>query len=254
MLIGLFITLEGGEGSGKSTQITSLKRRFQRRRIPVTTVREPGSTPLGDWLRQLLKFLPVPLTPEAELMFFNASRAQLVADIIRPALEMGKVVLCDRFTDSTLAYQGYGRGIPLGQVEEVNRVATGGQTPDLTIFLDLPPEEGMMRRQQMAFERFERNREKKIAVSRQDYLFGPTSGEGPQREPRADVYFERAVEPADVMAFHQRVYQGYLELASKEPERWLTLDARLSPREVSRLIWERVEPLVERTGLAKKTP
>lgn len=253
MLTGLFITLEGGEGSGKSTQVRYLRGRLKRSNIPATVVREPGSTSLGDWLRQLLKFLPVPLTPEAELLLFNASRAQLVADVIRPALEKGEVVICDRFADSTLAYQGYGRGIPLEQVEAVNRAATVGLKPDLTILLDLSPEEGM-RRQQTAFDRFEKNRQEKIVVSGQGYLFGPTSGEGSQREPRTSAYFERAVEPVDVMAFHQRVHQGYLELARKEPERWLTLDARLSPREVSRRIWQRVEPLLEKPGLAQKGP
>ena len=215
MFTGLFITLEGGEGSGKSTQIRSLTRRLQARNIPVTTVREPGGTPLGDRLRRLLKFSTTPLTPEAELLLFNASRAQLVADVIRPALEKGEVVLCDRFTDSTLAYQGYGRGIPLKRVEVVNRAATGGLKPDLTVFLDLPPEDGL------------------------------------NRHSTTRDRFERGFEQKDVMDFHQRVRQGYKDLAQKEPERWLTLDARPSPQKVSRLIWQRVKPLVAKMGLAK---
>ena len=218
MSTGLFITLEGGEGSGKSTQVRSLTRRLKRRNVPVTTVREPGGTPLGNRLRRLLKFSPVPLTPEAELLLFNASRAQLVTEVIGPALEKGEVVLCDRFTDSTLAYQGYGRGIPLKQVEAANRVATGGLKPDLTIFLDLPPEEGMRRRS------------------------------------TARDRFERGFEHKDVMDFHRRVRQGYLDLAGRESERWLTLDARLSAPQVARLIWQRVEPLLEKMGTAKKTP
>ncbi|MDA0988982.1 MAG: dTMP kinase [Chloroflexi bacterium] len=208
MPTGLFITLEGGDGSGKSTQIKFLLRRLQTRHINSVAVREPGGTPLGNGLRQLLKFSDIPLSPEAELLLFNASRAQLVADVIQPALERGEVVLCDRFTDSTLAYQGYGRGIPLERVEAVNMAATGGLKPDLTIFLDLSPEEGMGRRSTT------RDR------------------------------FEQRFEQKGIMDFHQRVRKGYLELASKEPERWLTLDARLSSREVSRLIWRRVEPLV----------
>ena len=209
MNVGLFITFEGGEGAGKSTQVRLLRDRLKRRNMSVTMVREPGGTPLGDWLRQLLKFSPTPLTPEAELLLFNASRAQLVADVIRPALERGEVVLCDRFTDSTLAYQGYGRGILLNAVEDVNSIATGGLKPNLVIFLNLPPEEGLIR-QSTPGDRFET---------------------GPDQK--------------DVVAFHQRVHQGYLELARREPQRWLTLDARLSPQEVSRLIWQRVEPLLE---------
>ena len=217
MLTGLFITLEGGEGSGKSTQVRSLRDRLKRHNVPVTTVREPGGTPLGNRLRRLLKFSPVPLTPEAELLLFNASRAQLVTDVIRPALERSEVVLCDRFTDSTLAYQGYGRGISLESIEAVNRAATDGLKPGLTIFLDLSPEEGMRRRSTT------RDR------------------------------FESGFEDKDVMDFHHRVYQGYRDLASNEPERWLTLDARLSAPQVARLIWQRVEPLVEKMGPAKKS-
>ncbi len=133
MPTGLFITLEGGEGSGKSTQIKALQRRLQRRHVPVLTIREPGGTPLGNRLRQLLKFSRTPLSPEAELLLFNASRAQLVTDVIRPALESGTVVVCDRFSDSTLAYQGYGRGIPLERAEAVNDLATGSLKPHLTI-------------------------------------------------------------------------------------------------------------------------
>jgi dTMP kinase len=206
---GLFITLEGGEGSGKSTQARYLRERLKRRNIPVTTVREPGGTPLGNRLRRLLKFSPTPLTPEAELLLFNASRAQLVVDVIRPALDRGELVVCDRFSDSTTAYQGYGRGIPLEQVEAVNRAATGGLKPALTVFLDLPPEEGLKRHFAL------RDR------------------------------FERGFERKEVMDFHRRVRQGYLDLARKEPERWLTIDARLSPRAVSRLVWQRVEPLLQ---------
>lgn len=209
---GLFITLEGGEGSGKSTQVKLLRDRLKRRNLPVTMVREPGGTPLGDRLRRLLKFSDEPLTPEAELLLFNASRAQLVKDVIRPALEMGHVVLCDRFADSTIAYQGYGRGIPLDTVEEVNKFATGGLIPDMTIFLALSPEEGMNRR----------------------------SG--------ARDRFEREFEQREVIDFHNRVRQGYLEMSRNEPERWAVIDASLSSRQVSKLIWERVEPLVKSMG------
>ena len=210
---GLFITIEGGEGSGKSTQIKLLQRRLQRRRVAVTVVREPGGTPLGDRLRRLLKFSDIPLSPEAELLLFNASRVQLVTDVIRPALDRGEVVLCDRFADSTVAYQGYGRSIPLEQVEAVNDAATGGLKPHLTIFLDMPPEDGLGR-QTTTGDRFDRG-----AVTR------------------------------DVIGFHKRVHGGYLALARGEPKRWLVIDARLPRREVSRLVWQRVESLV--AGLSR---
>jgi dTMP kinase len=213
---GLFITFEGGEGSGKSTQIKLLQRRLQRRKIPVTVVREPGGTPLGDRLRYLLKFSNIPLTPEAELLLFNASRGQLVADVMRPALERGEVVLCDRFTDSTLAYQGYGRGIPLRSVETVNGLATGGLKPHLTIFLDIPPADGLERQ--------------------------TTDGDR----------FERGAAKRDIMDFHQRVHQGYLALARGEPGLWAVVNARLPKREVSKLIWQRVGPLVEWLGRGEK--
>jgi dTMP kinase len=216
MATGIFITLEGGEGSGKSTQVRSLTRRLQKGNVSVTTVREPGGTSLGNRLRRLLKFSTVPLTPEAELLLFNASRAQLVTDVMRPALERGEVVLCDRFTDSTIAYQGYGRGISLDSVKAVNNIATGGLVPNLTIFLDLSPEEGM-RRRSTTMDRFEQGFEKR-----------------------------------DVTDFHQMVRKGYLELANHEPQRWLTIDASLSSRQVTRLIWQRVEPLLESMRLANK--
>ena len=213
MAKGLFITFEGGEGSGKSTQVSSLKRRLRRRDIPVTVIREPGGTSLGDRLRRLLKFSDIPLIPEAELLLFNASRAQLVSEVIRPALERGDVALCDRFADSTVAYQGYGRGISLDRVEAVNNVATGGMTPDMTFFLDVPPAEGM-RRRSTTWDRF-----------------------------------ELGFEQQDVTDFHGRVHQGYVQMARREPDRWLVIDASQSPRQVSRLIWQAVEPMLKNTGL-----
>ena len=111
MPVGLFITLEGGDGSGKTTQLEALASRLRQRNIAVTTVREPGGTQLGVLLRQVLKFSTAPRTPEAELLLFNASRAQLVSEVIGPALERGDVVISDRFADSTVAYQGYGRAL-----------------------------------------------------------------------------------------------------------------------------------------------
>ena len=137
---GLFVTLEGCEGSGKSSQARRLRGSLNGLGIPVTVVREPGGTALGDKLRRILKFSSIPLTPEAELLLFNASRAELVRQVIVPALKNGHVVICDRFTDSTVAYQGYGRGLSLDIVRSVNTAAAGDLKPDITILLDISPE------------------------------------------------------------------------------------------------------------------
>ncbi|MCX7912940.1 MAG: dTMP kinase, partial [Dehalococcoidales bacterium] len=143
--MSLFITFEGGEGSGKSTQVQRLYHRLCRAGFAVVLVREPGGTPLGERLGRLLKHSrrsEVAIAPVAELFLFNACRAQLVSDVILPALDRGEIVLCDRYSDSTLAYQGYGRGLDLGTVRTVNRLATGRAIPDLTVLLDIPVEEG----------------------------------------------------------------------------------------------------------------
>ncbi|MGE0134062.1 MAG: dTMP kinase [Dehalococcoidia bacterium] len=197
---GRFVTLEGGEGAGKSTQIEALAALARDAGIEVVTCREPGGTVLGERLRAALFDLDRAPEPLAELLVFNAARAQLVAEVIRPALEAGALVLCDRFTDSTVAYQHYGRGLPLETVEAVNRAATGGLTPDLTLLFDLPPEVGRARGQHGGSD-----------------------------------YLER-----EALAFHERVRAGYLALAGAVPERWLVLDATLPPEELTRLAWERL--------------
>lgn len=147
MTAGCFVTLEGGEGAGKSTLLRELARRAGDAR-EVVTCREPGGTALGERLRTAL-FATVdgehPPTPEAELLVFNAARAQLVAEVIRPALERGALVICDRFADSTVAYQQHGRGLDAATVAAVNAAATGGLQPDVTFLLDLEPEQGFAR-------------------------------------------------------------------------------------------------------------
>ena len=198
--MSLFITFEGGEGCGKSMQAKALYRRLLRSGVPALLTHEPGGTPLGSALRRWLKFQEE-FDPQAELLLFNASRAHLVSRVIRPALEKGTVVICDRFSDSTTAYQGYGRGLDFALIESANSMGTQGLRPDLTVLLDFPVEQGLARKRR--HDRFER--------------------EG--------------------LAFHHRVRQGYLEMAKKEPERWLVIDASLPKREIGRLIWERVEPL-----------
>jgi dTMP kinase len=153
--LGLFITFEGGEGCGKSTQSRLLLKKFEQQNIPAVLTHEPGGTALGNELREALKKnRGSSISPQAELFLVAASRAQLVAEIIRPALEDGKVVICDRFTYSTLVYQGYGRGLDLAAMEMVNNMATGNLNPDLIILLDISPEQGLARKRSLK-DRFE---------------------------------------------------------------------------------------------------
>ena len=140
-----FIVFEGGDGSGKSTQARSLFRRLRRRRVKVLRTHEPGGTPLGQARRRLLKSGET-MTPISELMLFEAARAQLVQQVIKPFLDQGGVVIADRFTSSTVAYQGYGRGLDRELIERLDREATGGLEPDLTVFLDLPVEVALARK------------------------------------------------------------------------------------------------------------
>ena len=253
---GLFITLEGGDGSGKSTQVEVLALRlYDEISAPVHIVREPGGTALGNWLRQVLKYTAVPRTPETELLLFNASRAQLVSQVIRPALERGEVVVSDRFSDSTEAYQGYGRGLPLKHVEAVNAVGTLGLKPDLTILLDFPPEEKLKRGERQG-DVFERRAVRDFSNGlKQGHLFpGDFERKDAMRLDqgyRQGILFEGGYEDKEVMDFHRRVRQGYLELAKREPERWLTIDALLAPQEISELIWQRVESMLPASGRVK---
>jgi dTMP kinase len=203
--MSFFITLEGVEGCGKSTQARRLYRRLGKLAVPARLVHEPGVTVLGKRVARLLKWADdVNITPMAELLLFNVARAQLVEEEIRPALEKGEVVVCDRYADSTTAYQGYGRGLDMGTVAAVNKAGTGGLTPDLTILLDVPPEAGLARKH----------------------------GERPDR-------FE-----AEAAAFHRRVREGYLKLAGAEPKRWLVIDATQARDKIAGQIWERVSRLL----------
>jgi dTMP kinase len=142
----LFITFEGGEGSGKSTQSSLLAARLRDAGRDVVSLREPGGTDLGEELRKLLLHKEKPVSVEAELLMFLAARAELVNEVIRPALEAGSVVICDRFSDSTIAYQGYGRGIDAASIKTLNRWATGGLQPDVTVLLDVPVDVGRRRK------------------------------------------------------------------------------------------------------------
>jgi len=202
-----FIVFEGGDGSGKSTQARSLLRRLRNRGIKVLSTREPGGTPLGQSLRRLLKSGDS-MAPISELMLFEAARAQLVQQVIRPFLDQGGVVIADRFTSSTVAYQGYGRGLDRDLIDRLNREATGGLEPDLTVLLDLPVE--------MALARKERE-----------------SGSGKEDN------FDGA--PVD---FHRKIRRGYSALAAADPEGWLVLDGLRPPEELSREIWAKVKTIL----------
>ena len=202
-----FIVFEGGDGAGKSTQARALFRQMQRSGYPVILTREPGGTPLGESLRRLLKNRPG-TTPLSELLLFLAARAQLVQQVIQPALQKQTSVICDRFTASTVAYQGYGRGLDLLAIDQLNLLASSGLSPDLNILLDLPP--------QSIFDR-------RIAAQ------GDTFDAAPQD-------------------FHQRVREGYLAQAhqesSQDSSRWLVLDATRPRRALALEIWQRVRPLL----------
>ncbi|MFZ5877696.1 MAG: dTMP kinase [Nitrospirota bacterium] len=202
---GRFITFEGVDGSGKSTQLAALAATLTDRGVPVVTTREPGGTPLGEAIRGVvLDHAFVGMSARAELSLYLASRAEHVDRVIRPALERGALVLCDRFTEATLAYQAYGRGLPFDEVTVLTRFAAGGLEPDLVVLLDLPVEDGLLR----VRERRDPNR-----------LDGET------------------------VTFHRRVREGYLALAAAAPRRFAIVDARRPIDEVRRAIWAAVEPL-----------
>ncbi|MCP4361755.1 MAG: dTMP kinase [Chloroflexi bacterium] len=184
----MFITFEGPDGSGKSSQINQLNRFLQTQGYETVLTREPGGTPIGDEIRACVHHVKnTAMFPEAEMLLYSASRAQLVREMIRPSLIAGKVVLCDRFYDSTIAYQGYGRGLDLESLYQVTQFATGGLKPDLTLLLDIEAEQGLARRETGGVE-----------MNRLDL---------------------------EKVAFHQRVRSGYHQLAALEPERWVVVDA-----------------------------
>ena len=221
---GLFIVFEGGEGSGKSTQAERLLQRLAENGCQAVLVREPGTTTLGLYLRDYLKSKR-PLTLEAELLLFAAARAQLVSEEIRPTLQKGVTVVADRYTGSTVAYQGYGRGVSQEVVDYLNDYVTSGLDPDITFLLDADPTEGLGRVGSPQLQ---------MALMPED-----TSGVG-----REDVAGHRRFED-QAIGFHQRVRRGYLELAKATPG-WHTLDASLPIQELSDLVWDAVAPLLPR--------
>ena len=202
--MSFFITFEGIEGCGKSTQVQLLAKALTSRGIDVVVTREPGGCAIADQIRNiLLDAANSGLTPSAELLLYAAARAQHVAEVVRPALQAGRMVICDRFTDATVAYQGYGRGLDLATIARLNADASGGTRPDLTILLDCPVEIGLKR----AFARI-----------------NSTAG---AREERFEL---------ESTQFHQRVRDGYLTLAAEQPERFAVVDGSLAVDETAAAI------------------
>jgi dTMP kinase len=190
----MFITLEGPEGSGKTRQISILADALIQHGYSILVTREPGGTPIGDQIRTVLFDLKnTDMRPRTEILLFQASRAQLVEQVIRPRLASGDIVLCDRYADSTLAYQGYGHQVDMDELESIVLFATGGLRPDLTLLLDVDVEVGLRR---------------KLDASEWN---------------RLDAYD---------LGFHRRVRQGYLEMAQAEPGRWVVIDAGQPPEAV----------------------
>jgi dTMP kinase len=205
---GLLITFEGTEGCGKSTQVERLAARLKNLRRAVSVTREPGGTPIGEQIRHLLKFAPESsaMTRETELLLFEASRAQLVREVIRPQLAVGAIIICDRFYDSTTAYQGAARNLPLEIVEQLNRFAVGEAVPDITFVIDVD-----------------------VAAARNRLLRRIRPVNAPDR---------MEGEPAE---FYERVAEAYRDLARREPKRVILIDGARSADEVEADVWRVVQ-------------
>jgi len=188
---GIFIVLEGIEGSGKGEQIKHLSAYFSERKLPLLTTWEPGGTSLGKRIREILLFGP-PISAEAELFLYLSDRAQHVREVIIPALKEGKIVICDRYYPSTLAYQGYGRGLDIEKIKKMNQWATQGLEPQVIILIDVPVEVAIRRIQRRSLDRLER----------------------------------------EEISFHEKVRNGYLLLAAKEQDKYLVIDGQKTPEEV----------------------
>lgn len=205
--MGLFVVFEGVEGSGKSTQSRELHQRLQQAGVDSILIREPGGTPTAEYVRDWLISGPE-ISPLTELLLFSAARSSLVESVINPALSKGQMVVCDRYIYSTLAYQGYGRGMDMASIDDLNTIATGGLEPDLVVLLDVPPETGFQRKR---------------------------GGDPNDRFEREDD------------TFHQRVSEGYKALSEKDPNRWLVLEGGLPQTQISEAVWGRVADIRENT-------
>jgi dTMP kinase len=206
--MGYFITIEGIEGSGKSTLRGKLAEIAPRDEIEIVVTREPGATQLGRSIRTLLLDPEnLDITPLSEVLLFNADRAQHLQEVVRPALERDALVICDRYVHSTLAYQGYGRGLPMEQLKTLSDFATGGLLPDLVLLLDLDPKEGLER-----------------ALQRKKRASGVYSLAAKENDLNSDQAWSKFEEQE--LDFHTRVREGFLQLAAKDPDRFLILPAK----------------------------
>ena len=211
---GRFITFEGPEGAGKTTQAARLEATLRMRGLPVLATREPGGTALGERIREvLLAPSTEAIDPLADALLFNAARRQLVAEVIEPALAAGTTVICARFADSTRAYQGYGGGLPLAELDRLEAVATGGLRPDRTILLDLPVEIGLARK-------------------------------APDDRTRFETSYD--------LSFHQRVRNGFMAMAAAEASRFVVIDASGDPEDIARRVVRAVDPLFPAANAADK--
>jgi len=216
--MGCFITFEGPDGSGKTTQIQALHEHLLNEGYQPLWVREPGGTDIGDQIRAVLHDVHnTEMEPTAEVLLYSASRAQLVGQVIRPALKVGRVVLCDRYAESTMAYQGFGHRLNRELLNAITAFATGGLRPDLIVYLDLPVGQGLQRKQ-----------------------LGFRNGEGEWN--RMDQ---------KELDFHQRARSGYLQMAAEEPERWFVLDAMQPIDDLQASIRSRVKELLSERGISR---
>ncbi len=216
--MSLFLSIEGGDGAGKSTQAELLMTRLKAAGVDALLVHEPGGTDFGEQVRSLVKG-DVARSAMSELFLFEAARAQLVTDVIRPALDAERVVVTDRYADSSLAYQGYGRGLDLADVRALNHAATVGVMPDATVLLEISPDQ---------------------ALARVD----GSDGSGGRPDDPGQARFER--EPLE---FHRRVAEGFRTLASEEPGRWFVVDASAPAENVADKVWAIVSNLLVLRGI-----
>jgi dTMP kinase len=214
----MFITFEGTEGSGKTTQVKEIYAALLAADYDVLLTREPGGTAIGDQIRAIVldNMANTAIQARAELLLFCASRAQLVGEVIRPYLERGGIVLCDRYADSTLAYQGYGHGLPVDDIKQILQFATSGLYPDITIYLDLTPEKGLERRRAGTFTGADWNRLDDMEL-----------------------------------AFHRKVYEGYETMIAADQKRFIRINADQSPEAITKNILDTILPRIEKYREAK---
>ena len=231
--MSLFISFEGPEGSGKSTQVRRLYERLAGEGYSTIRTKEPGGTPISEMIRRILLDLRHgEMDATTETLLFAAARAQHVAELIRPFLAARGIVVCDRFADSTYAYQGYGLGRDLQELRAITQIATGGLVPDVTIYLDIPVDAGLDR--------------KRVAAGR-------TSAHSPLSRPAQAADSQPPPQEwnrldARELAFHERVRAGYRELIEAEPDRWLRFDGRLDRDTLADMIWQGLAPYISRVA------